>query len=227
MHLFICLFMYLCIYLFMAALGLRCCAPAFSSCGGQGLLFAAVRGLLTAVASLVVEQGLQVHGLQQLWCVRAQQLWFAGSRAQAQQLWRTGLVALRHVGSSRTRARTHVPCIGRRILNHCAIRDALVNNFLKLIFIGVQLLYSVVLVSTAQQSESAIRIYIYIYIPSFLDFPPIQVSKEHSVEFPELYSRFSLFIYFIHSINSVYMSIPISQFIPPQPGTNFKMEHNI
>ncbi|XP_054938975.1 rho guanine nucleotide exchange factor 39 isoform X3 [Physeter macrocephalus] len=28
-----------------------------------------------------------------------------------------GLVALRHVGSSQTRARTHVPCIGRRILN--------------------------------------------------------------------------------------------------------------
>ena len=30
-----------------------------------------------------------------------------------------------------------------------------------------------------------------------------------------LYSRFSLFIYFIHI--SVYMSIPISQFIPPRP----------
>ena len=33
--------------------------------------------------------------------------------------------------------------------------------------------------------------------------------------FPELYSRFSLVICFIYSINSVYMSIPISQFIPP------------
>ena len=31
-----------------------------------------------------------------------QQLWLAGSRAQAQQLWHTGLVAPRHVGSSRT-----------------------------------------------------------------------------------------------------------------------------
>ena len=30
----------------MAALGLRCCARAFSSCGEQGLLFVAVRGLL-------------------------------------------------------------------------------------------------------------------------------------------------------------------------------------
>ena len=47
---------------------------------------------------------------------RAQQLWFTGSRAQAQQLWRTGLVALWHVGSSWTRARTYVPCIGSRFL---------------------------------------------------------------------------------------------------------------
>ena len=58
---------------------------------------------------------------------RAQQLWLTGSRVQAQQLWRTGLVAPQHVGSSRTRARTHVPCLGRQILNHCAIRE--VPNF--------------------------------------------------------------------------------------------------
>ena len=44
--------------------------------------------------------------------------------AQAQQLWLTGLVAPRHVGSSQTRARTRVPCIGRQILNHCATREA-------------------------------------------------------------------------------------------------------
>ena len=44
--------------------------------------------------------------------------------AQAQQLWLTGLAAPRHVGSSRTRARTRVPCIGRQILNHCATREA-------------------------------------------------------------------------------------------------------
>ena len=41
-------------------------------------------------------------------------------------MWLTGLVALRHVGSSRTRARTRVPCIGRQILNHCATREALI-----------------------------------------------------------------------------------------------------
>ena len=61
----------------------------------------------------------------------AQQLWLAGSRAQAQQLWLTGLVAPRHVGSSRTRARTRVPCIDRRILNHCATREVPIFSFLR------------------------------------------------------------------------------------------------
>ena len=103
-------------YLFLAALGLRHYTQAFSSCGEQGLLFIAVPGLLNAVASLVAEHGLQAHGLQQLW--------LAGSIAQAHQLWHTNLVAPRHVGSSWTRARTGVPCIGRQILNHCATREA-------------------------------------------------------------------------------------------------------
>ena len=43
---------------FSAALGLRCCTRAFSSCVERGLLFVAVRGLLIAVASLVAEHGL-------------------------------------------------------------------------------------------------------------------------------------------------------------------------
>ena len=42
---------------FLAALGL-CCARAFFSCSEQGLFFVAVRGLLIAVASLVVEHQL-------------------------------------------------------------------------------------------------------------------------------------------------------------------------
>ena len=50
----------------------------------------------------------------------------------------------------------------------------------------------------------------------FLVFLPIEVTTEHWVEYPLLYSRFSLVIYFMHTINSVYMSIPISQFIPPR-----------
>ena len=42
-------------YLFLAVLGLRCCTWALPSCGERGLLFVAARGLLTEVASLVVE----------------------------------------------------------------------------------------------------------------------------------------------------------------------------
>ena len=56
------LFIYL--YLFLATLGLRCCREAFSSYREQGLLFIVVRGLLTAVASLVVEHRLEARGLQ-------------------------------------------------------------------------------------------------------------------------------------------------------------------
>ena len=97
-------------YLFLAALGLCCCARAFSSCGEWGLLFVVLHGLLIAVASLVAELGLQACGFQQLW--------LAGSRAHAQSLWLTGLVAPQHVGSSWTRAQSRVPCISRRILNH-------------------------------------------------------------------------------------------------------------
>ena len=44
--------------LFLAALGLRCCEQAFSSCGEWGLLFIVVCRLLIAVASLVAEHGL-------------------------------------------------------------------------------------------------------------------------------------------------------------------------
>ena len=104
-------------FFFFFALGLRCCAWAFSSCGERGLLFVAVHRLLIGVASLVAEHRLQAPGLQQLWHM--------GSRVQDQQLWRTGLVAPQHVGSSRTRAQTRVPCIGRQIPNHCPTREAL------------------------------------------------------------------------------------------------------
>ena len=52
------LFFFFFINLFLAARGLYCCAWAFSSCGERGLLFVAVCGLLTAVASLVAEHEL-------------------------------------------------------------------------------------------------------------------------------------------------------------------------
>ena len=58
-------------YLFMAVLGLRFCARAFSSCGKWGSLFIAVRGPLTIAASLVAEHRLQTRRLSN-----------CGSRAQ-------------------------------------------------------------------------------------------------------------------------------------------------
>ena len=62
---------YLFIYLFLAVLGLRFCARAFSSCGKQGPLFITVRGPLPIAASLVAEHRLQTRRLSS-----------CGSRAQ-------------------------------------------------------------------------------------------------------------------------------------------------
>ena len=56
-------FLILFIYLFLAVLGLRFCARAFSSCGKWGPLFIAVRGPLTTAASLVAEHRLQTRRL--------------------------------------------------------------------------------------------------------------------------------------------------------------------
>ena len=49
--------------LFLAVLGLRFCARAFSGYGKWGPLFIAVRGPLTVAASLVAEHGLQTRRL--------------------------------------------------------------------------------------------------------------------------------------------------------------------
>ena len=56
-------FKFLFIYLFMAVLGLRFCARAFSSCGKWGPLFIAVRRPLIIAASLVAEHRLQTRRL--------------------------------------------------------------------------------------------------------------------------------------------------------------------
>ena len=58
-------------FLFMAVLGLRFSARAFSSCGKRGPLFIAVRGPLTIATSLVAEHRLQTRRLSN-----------CGSRAQ-------------------------------------------------------------------------------------------------------------------------------------------------
>ena len=65
------LFINLFIYLFLAVLGLRFCARAFSSCGERGPLFIAVRGPLTITASPAAEHRLQMRRLSS-----------CGSRAQ-------------------------------------------------------------------------------------------------------------------------------------------------
>ena len=65
-------FIYLFTYLFMAVLGLRFCARAFSSCGKRGPLFIVVCGPLIIAASLVAEHRLQTHRLSN-----------CGSRAQS------------------------------------------------------------------------------------------------------------------------------------------------
>ena len=80
------------------------------------------------------------------------------------------------------------------------------------ISITVQLFYNV-LVSTVQQSESII----FIHMPPlfWISFP---FRSPQRTEFPVLHSRFSLVICFIHGINSVQMSIPVSRVIlPPFP----------
>ena len=87
-----------------------CCGARASHCGDFCCCGARA---LDAWASVVVARGFQSAGSVAV----------AGSRAQAQQFWRTGLVAPRHVGFSWTRARTCVPCTGRWTLNHCTTRE--------------------------------------------------------------------------------------------------------
>ena len=79
---------------------------------------------------------------------------------------------------------------------------------------GIALCCNAVLVSTAQQSESATCVH---PSPLVLDFIPLQVTAGHRLEFPALSSGFSLAIYFIHSIVSIHVSIPTSQRPPPFP----------
>ena len=74
-----------------------------------------VNRLLVVVDSCCGAQALHA----QLSVAVAHGLW----SAQASVVVACGLVNPRHVGSSQTRGRTHVPCIGRRILNHWTTRE--------------------------------------------------------------------------------------------------------
>ena len=79
------------------------CTRLYLVAVSRGILPSCSARLLIAVASLVMEHRLQVHGLQFLWC--------------------TDLVAPRHVESSQTRGRTHASCTGRQIPNHATTRE--------------------------------------------------------------------------------------------------------
>ena len=80
-------------------------------------LFLAVLGLHCCVGfSEVAEMVGSVIVVPRLW-------------AQAQCLWHMGLVALRPMGSSQTRDRTRISCIGRCSLYHRATREASTSEF--------------------------------------------------------------------------------------------------
>ena len=82
------------------------CGAQASHCGGFSCCRAQALGVR---ASVVVAHGLSSCGS-----------WALERRLSS---WHTDLVAPRHVGSSQTRDRTCVPCIGRQILNDCATRE--------------------------------------------------------------------------------------------------------
>ena len=99
------------IYLFLVVQGLH-------SCSGFSLV-KRKQGLLSSCrvwASLVTECWLWGVLALVTTDTGAHSSWFPGSRAQSQELWHKGLVAPKHVGSSRIRDSTHVSCIGRQIL---------------------------------------------------------------------------------------------------------------
>ena len=97
-------FFYLFTYLFLAVLGPRFLCEGF---------------LQLRQAGATLHRGARASHRRGPSCCGAQ-----APDAQAQQLWLTGSVAPRHVGSSRTRARTRIPCTGRQTLNHCATMEA-------------------------------------------------------------------------------------------------------
>ena len=82
------------------------------------------------------------------------------------------------------------------------------------------------LVSAVQQSESVLYInththtHTHTHTPSFLDFLSISVITEHWVEFPVLYSRFSLVIYFIYVLSHSVMPIPCDPIDYSLPGSS-------
>ena len=48
--------------------------------------------------------------------------------------------------------------------------------------------------------------------------PPLYVVTEHTVEFPVLYGNFQLAVYFTYGDVLIYVSMLLSQFVPPSPS---------
>ena len=60
------------------------------------------------------------------------------------------------------------------------------------------------------------HMYVHIHMhPLLLDFLPPE--SPQCIEFPVLRSTFSLAVWFMHSMSAVYMSVPVSEFLPPPP----------
>ena len=78
-------------------------------------------------------------------------------------------------------------------------------------FIGVQLFYNVVLVSTVQQSESAMCIHISPLFWISFPFRSLQITEQSSPCCTVGSHQLSILL---HSIHSVYVSVSISQSIP-------------
>ena len=98
------------LYLFLAVLGLRFCARAFSSCGERGPLFIAVRGPLTVAVSPVAEHKLQMRRLSS-----------CGSRAQLLRgMWDLPRPGLEPVS----------PALASRFLTTVPTREALSFNII-------------------------------------------------------------------------------------------------
>ena len=109
-------FLKICItYLLLAALGLRCCT-GFSLVEASGRVLASVQRPLTVAAGPALNLGLGHAGCSDCSFLAPE----LGSAAAA---W--SLVAAWFVGSSRTRDQTWVSCVGRWILYHWAIKEAL------------------------------------------------------------------------------------------------------
>ena len=91
-------------------LGLRCCTHAVSSCGAGAPHELRGSGCSLRCLPFLCSTALGCMG-------------FGSRRTWAHWLWCINLVAPWHVGYSQTRARVHVPCTGRWILNHWITRE--------------------------------------------------------------------------------------------------------